>query len=98
MPEEANVEHLIKACVEAGLAARRAHHAAIQAREQATLRGGKLTPDDVEHLNKLEAAADRLSRNYVAAQRPLARANQFRFRERLDEVSSRIAERLGRAR
>jgi hypothetical protein len=94
MPEEANVERLIEACVEAGLAARRAHAAAIQGRQQATLRGEPLTPDDVERLNKLEAAAERLSRDHVATQRPLADLNRARFKKHLDEVTHRIAERL----
>lgn len=84
----------MEACVAAGLATRRAHAAAIEAREQAAKRKAPLSPDDVEYLNKLEAAAERLSRSYVDAQHRLADANRIRFRERIDEVTHRINERL----
>ena len=65
-------EALIEACVSAGVAAERAHKTAIEAREQRARHGGHLTAADVEHLNKLEAAAERLSRSYVNAQFPRA--------------------------
>jgi hypothetical protein len=97
MPENLQTEALIDACVNAGVAARLAHGTAIEQRRQANLRGA-LTVEDIEHLDKLDAAAERLSRSYVDAQRRLADANRVRFRERLDEVTHRIGERLGRPR
>jgi hypothetical protein len=97
MSEDPAVEALMEACVAAGMATRRAHAAAIEAREQAAKRKAPLSSDDVEHLNKLEATAERLSRSFVNAQRRLSEANRIRFRERLDEVTHRIAEQLGRS-
>lgn len=93
MAEDAAVEGLLARCVEAGVAARRAHDTATESRRQANLRGA-LTADDVEHLNKLEAAAERLSRGFLDEQRRLAEANRVRFRERLEAITHRINERL----
>ena len=93
MPEDPAVHALMEVCIAAGVAVRQAHAAAIKGREEAVKRL-PLSQEDVEHLNKLQAAAERLSRSFVAAQRSLARANQVRFRERLEKVTHRIAARL----
>jgi hypothetical protein len=96
MTEDAAVEALIEACVSAGLAALRANEAAIESRYKATEGGTRLTDDDVERLNNLDATASHLTRSFLDAQRSLAHANQVRFKERLDEVTHRIAERLNK--
>ena len=56
MAEDARVESVMEACVNAGAAALRAHAAALKAREQAALGGARLTPDDVERLNNGQEA------------------------------------------
>lgn len=88
------VEALIERCVAAGIEAQRAHAEAQAIRGEAIARHAALTPEESARLAPLEAAAERLSRGYLDAQRRLADANRVRFRERIGEVTHRIAERL----
>jgi hypothetical protein len=94
MQFDANVETLIKACVEAGLAARRARDLVIAMRREAMVRGTKLSHDAAAELEALDVEAKRLSRAFDAAQISLNAASPARFEELQREVKERVKARL----
>lgn len=81
------IEELIERCVEAGVAARRAH-ARLLALEAQHPRA------DPAELAEALAEADRLTKAYVESQQPIAEASGAMFHTRMLDIQHRIAERL----